>query len=179
MNTGTQSQYTLNTSENCSLDASVATPGAVSNHIVDTACASSGANNDGGALSTVTLSLGEGFNQSGGDVYAHLWDGTGIKARHFARNEVPEDITDGTPDPTSWDTPAAFWSARLCDMVSHFYDHVLAFDTTSEVTGPVRSIRALDAEEPAPKLANPSNFDNAQWKPPCTTTRRLYHVHSL
>jgi hypothetical protein len=143
-------------------------------------CASSSANNDGCAfIDSDARSLGEGFNPNGSGVYAHLWDSTSIKARHFARNEVPEDITDGTPDPTSWDTPAAFWSAQSCDMASHFYDHVLAFDTTSGVTGPVRSIRALDAEEPAPKLANPSNFDNAQWKPPCTTTRRLYHVHSL
>jgi hypothetical protein len=166
VNTGTQNQYTLHTSDNCSLDANVATPSAVSGHIVDTTCASSSANNDGCAfIDSDARSFGEGFNQNGGGVYAHLWDSTGIKAWHFARNEVPQDITDSAPDPTSWGTPAAFWSAQSCDMASHFYDHVLTFDTTlcGDWAGSVYSSFGCPGTC-AEAVADPSNFDNAQWK---------------
>ena len=71
-----------------------------------TAAGSSASNDSRAFIDSDARSFGEGFNQNGGCVYAQLWNSTGIKAWHFPRNEVPEDITDGVPDPTSWGTPS-------------------------------------------------------------------------
>jgi hypothetical protein len=103
----------------------------VAGNIVSNQCASSGGNNAGcGFKDTDTRSYGHQFNLIAGGVYAHLWDNTGIKVWHFARTEIPADITARKPNPSSWGQPVAFWSASSCNMASHFFDHSLVLDTT-------------------------------------------------
>ncbi|KAJ7893487.1 hypothetical protein B0H13DRAFT_1886368 [Mycena leptocephala] len=73
-----------------------------------TDCQSSGSNNQGcGVLDKDPTSYGEGFNNVGDGVYAHIWTKEGIKIWHFSRANVPADIIRGTPDPTTWGTPRA------------------------------------------------------------------------
>jgi hypothetical protein len=60
----------------------------------------------------------------------HKWDSSGIAVWKFPRDEVPDDITSGNPDPGTWPTPVALWGADSCDISSHFYAHSLVFDIT-------------------------------------------------
>lgn len=125
---------TLHTGPQCSLDKNP-TSGSASKaflgNVVSTDCASSHNDNTGCAFSDPdTSSYGQGFNEAGGGVFAHLWNKDGIKIWHFKRSSIPQDITSGSPDPSTWPTPVAFWSNADCDMASHFVDHSLVVDTT-------------------------------------------------
>ncbi|KAG2088387.1 uncharacterized protein F5147DRAFT_789534 [Suillus discolor] len=69
-------------------------------------------------------SFGYGFNNAGGGVFALLWDtSSGMSVWHFARSKIPADLTAQTPNPSTWGTPAGFWSAQSCDISANFYDH--------------------------------------------------------
>ena len=49
----------------------------------------------------------------------------------FPRGQIPQDITAGNPDPSSWGTPTAnFPSNDSCHMPDHFQQHQLVIDTT-------------------------------------------------
>ncbi len=129
---------TLHTGPQCSLDKnptsgspSASTLAAFVGNVLSTTCASSSSDNTGCAFSNPdSSSYGQGFNDIGGGVFAHLWDPSGIKIWNFKRSSIPQDIASGNPDPTSWPTPVAFWSSPACDMASTFIDHSLVIDTT-------------------------------------------------
>lgn len=55
---------------------------------------------------------GAGFNTAGGGVYAMKWDSDGISVFYFARDSIPTDITDGSPEPSGWGTPVSL--GRRC-----------------------------------------------------------------
>jgi hypothetical protein len=138
VNTNPTNQYTLHSGAGCTLDAQPAAlatsaqnvTGAFTGHILGTTCESANGNNAGCAFSdTDDRSFGHGFNTAYGGVFAHLWDSTGIAMWHFARDEIPADITAGNPDPSTWPTPAALFSSAQCDMGSHFYEHTLVLNT--------------------------------------------------
>lgn len=155
-------QYTLHTAAGCSLDNTVKTNGKA----LGTKCASSGADNTGCAFrDTDTRSYGHGFNKAGGGVYAHLWDSTGIKMWHFARAEIPQDITDGKPDPSKWSTPAAQFPSSSCNTAKYFYDHSLVLDTT--LCGDWAGATYRSAGCPGTcqqRVADPNNFHDAKWR---------------
>lgn len=155
-------QYTLHTSPGCTLDRSVKT----TSKVLGTQCESSGSNNNGCAFrDTDPRSYGQGFNSVGGGVYAHIWDNTGIRMWHFARSEIPQDITDGKPNPATWPTPAANFATSTCDMAAHFHDHVLTIDTTlcGDWAGATyRSVGCPGSCEEA--VADSKNFAGAKWK---------------
>lgn len=120
-------QYTLHTGPGCTLSSD---NNRVSANAISSQCASSGADNNGCAfIDTDPRSYGKPFNMIGGGVYAHLWNSEGIKMWHFARGEIPADIDAKQPNPASWPAPAAFWSAKSCNM-NDFHDHSLVIDTT-------------------------------------------------
>lgn len=128
---------TLHTGPQCSLDknptsdSAISASKAFSGNVLSTNCASSKSDNTGCAFSDPDpSSFGQGFNEAGGGVFAHLWNQDGIKIWHFKRSSIPQDITSGKPDPSTWPTPVAFWSNDKCDMASHFIDHSLVIDTT-------------------------------------------------
>ncbi|XP_006461842.1 hypothetical protein AGABI2DRAFT_178839 [Agaricus bisporus var. bisporus H97] len=172
VNNQATNQYTLHTSKGCtSSQGSIKPTGKVSNK----QCATINGDNTGcGFIDPNESSYGAGFNAAGGGVFAHLWDQSGIKIWHFARNEIPQDIqaisdygaaTTGSPNPDSWGTPVAFWSPDTCDMGSHFHDHSLVFDTTlcGDWAGATYSSSGCPGTcEQA--VADPSNFKNAKWK---------------
>ncbi|KAF5338394.1 hypothetical protein D9611_012481 [Ephemerocybe angulata] len=128
VNEGTANQYTLHTSDGCTLSQNnVRVKGVVGN----ANCASSGNDNTGCAFrETDNRSYGKAFNMNSGGVYAHLWNSKGIKFWFFPRGEIPADISSKQPNPDSWGTPSAFFSSNTCDMPSHFYEHSLVIDTT-------------------------------------------------
>jgi hypothetical protein len=50
------------------------------------------------------------------------------KNRFFSRNDVPQDVKDRKPNPSSWPAPAAFFPTKDCDVNKHFYDHALTLN---------------------------------------------------
>jgi hypothetical protein len=120
---------TLHTGPGCTLDPK---SGTFSGHVLSTDCESSGNSNTGCGISDPDpSSYGQGFNDNGGGVFAHLWDKTGISVWFFSRNSIPEDIkSGGNPNPSSWPEPVAFWSTSSCDVATHFHEHSIVIDTT-------------------------------------------------
>ncbi|EDR14587.1 glycoside hydrolase family 16 protein [Laccaria bicolor S238N-H82] len=155
-------QYTLHTGPGCTLNSD---NNRVSANAISSQCASSGDNNNGCAfIDTDTRSYGKPFNMIGGGVYAHLWNSEGIKMWHFARGEIPADINAKQPNPASWPTPAAFWSAKSCNM-NGFHDHQLVIDTT--LCGDFAGATYASAGCPGTcggAVQNPANFRFAKWK---------------
>lgn len=123
---------TLHTGPQCFLDTNPPTgPQTFSGNVLSTSCASSPSFDTGcGIGDSDPTSYGAGFNGADGGVYIHLWDQTGISIWHFERSKIPQDIIAGSPNPSSWPIPVAFWSNAGCDVASHFYDHSLVIDTT-------------------------------------------------
>ncbi|KAG6888851.1 hypothetical protein C0992_007347, partial [Termitomyces sp. T32_za158] len=123
-------QYTLHTSSGCTL-SSGSERLAADTQVLGKQCASSANSNAGCAfLDKDTRSYGKGFNLLAGGVFVHLWNTDGIKIWHFARDEIPEDISQKRPNPCAWGEPVAFWSSAACNIDSHFREHSLVIDTT-------------------------------------------------
>ncbi|TRM64697.1 concanavalin A-like lectin/glucanase domain-containing protein [Schizophyllum amplum] len=163
VNEGTTNQYTLHTSDGCS--ASLGTE-KVTATVGNAKCASANGDNAGCAyFDSDDRSYGKGFNKAGGGVYAHMIDSTGIKIWFFSRSDIPQDITDGNPDPSSWDSPAAFWATETCDTASHFYSQQLIIDTTLCGDWAGSSFNSDGCSGScADTVADPSNFKNAKWR---------------
>jgi len=120
--------YSLHSSAGCTLSTNHLR---VTAKVLNTQCASGNGHNAGcNFVDANSTSYGTGFNSIGGGVFAHLWDDSGIKIWHFARNAIPSDISAQQPDPSFWGTPAAFWSSASCDISTHFQDHSLVLDIT-------------------------------------------------
>lgn len=156
-------QYTLHTSAGCTLSTGNVN---VASKVFNKQCASSGNSNTGcGFIDTDTRTYGKGFNLVGGGVYVHLWNKDGIKVWHFARNEIPTDIKNKMPNPSSWGVPAAFWSTSSCDMASHFRDHSLVLDTTlcGDFAGATFSNDGCSGSC-AQAVTDPKNYRFAKWK---------------
>jgi hypothetical protein len=49
---------------------------------------------------------------------------------HFARADIPDDLTAQVPTPSTWGTPSGFWSVKTCDITDNFYDQQMVIDTT-------------------------------------------------
>jgi hypothetical protein len=118
VNTQSNNQMTLHTSDGCSINNS-----GFSGSLETSNCyveASGQSTNAGcGILSSSSQSYGDGFNQANGGVYATEWTSSGINIWFFSRSSIPSDITSGNPNPSGWGTPAAAFSGS-CDIDSHF-----------------------------------------------------------
>lgn len=66
-------------------------------------------------------SYGDAFNVGGGGVFATWLGPDALRIYWWSRKDIPQDITNGTPDPTQWGTPASqFTSGSDCD-VGHYF----------------------------------------------------------
>ena len=91
-------------------------------------------------------SYGPLFDQSGGGVIAMKWDENGISIceRHlrifffgaflkqgcigsFFRAAVPDDINQGSPNPSLWGAPSATLSNTSCNIEQYFVNHSIVF----------------------------------------------------
>ncbi|KAH9832606.1 concanavalin A-like lectin/glucanase domain-containing protein [Rhodofomes roseus] len=162
VNTNTQNQITLHSGADCTLNNTVNT----TSHLLGTECASSAGNDAGCAWQQASATtFGAGFNSAGGGVYAHLWNSDGITVWNFARDAIPSDITNQTPDPSSWGVAAAVFPSAGCDISSHFYDHTIVLDTTlcGDWAGPAYASSGCPGTC-QDAVANATNFVDAQWK---------------
>lgn len=162
VNLNTANQITMHTGPTCSLsntDAALA-------HLQSPTCTSSPSSNSGCAFTqSGNNSFGHQFNMQAGGVFAHNWDSTGISVWFFPRGQVPDDITNGNPDPSSWGAPTAmFPNNDSCGAFSQFANHQIVLDTT--LCGDWAGNAFNSAGCPgscADYVADPSNFKLAKW----------------
>lgn len=120
VNENANNAMTLHTSEGCTISSN----GGFTGNLATPNCWNDAPGQSGNAGCDIqdqdTKSYGSGFNAAGGGVYATEWTSNDINIWFFARGSIPDDITSGTPDPTTWGTPVAQFSADSCDIDSHF-----------------------------------------------------------
>lgn len=162
----THNQYTLHTVEGCTLDQTNPDGSKFTGRVINAQCASSPASNTGCAIvSEDQRTYGTGFNMIGGGAVVHLWNDDGISFWQFARGEIPQDITDGNPDPSSWPTPAAHFSRSSCEFNKFFRDNRIVINTTlcGSFGGATYSQRGCPGTC-AEAIRDPANFKWAKWK---------------
>ncbi|KAH9947964.1 concanavalin A-like lectin/glucanase domain-containing protein [Amylocystis lapponica] len=132
VNTYTNNQATLHTSDGCAIPSTNATALAITGALIDgTDCSVAGTGDAGcGVRATQANTFGSAFNGIGGGVYAMQWTNSGISMYFFPRSAIPSDISAGAPFPATWGLPMASFPASTCDPATHFYDHSIIFDTT-------------------------------------------------
>ncbi|MCJ1377588.1 hypothetical protein MMC17_000683 [Xylographa soralifera] len=126
VNIGVQDQMTLHTSPGCTVN--VGTQGQTGTSTGDPNCGDGGGYNGCAVVDYVGTSYGTAFNSVGGGVYATLWNASVIEIWYWAHDQVPADVTAGTPDPANWGPPAADFSGCLFD--TYFKNMNIIFDTT-------------------------------------------------
>jgi hypothetical protein len=169
VNDPTTNQMTLHTSEGCTISPdSPKGPNSLfaTGKVLGGQCAFVNGDNSGCAfVDSDTRSHGHGFNIIAGGVYAHLWTDDSIKIWYFPRGDIPKDIDDKNPDPSSWPAPAAVFTNAQCDIKKHFRSHQIVINTTlcGDFAGgafPSSGCKGTCNEA----VADPGNFKFAKWK---------------
>ena len=120
VNTDRTNQYTLHTGSEAACNMN---PGAnFYGNTLGTQCRSGAGSNTGCGIRDFDGSAGAPFNAGGGGVFVLLWDATQLSFWRFARDEIPQDIYDGCPNPDGWGTPVAQWTNDSCDIKNAFRD---------------------------------------------------------
>ncbi|KAF9224031.1 glycoside hydrolase family 16 protein [Gyrodon lividus] len=169
VNNQATNQMTLHSGTNvaCAIDTTLNSALEVfTGQILGTNCYSTPTADAGCAFSdTDSRSFGYGFNGAQGGVFALLWDQSiGMIIWHFARADIPADITNKAPTPASWGAPAGFWSSQTCDISTNFYEHVMVIDTT--ICGNWAGAAYASSGCPgtcSSMVANATNFADAKW----------------
>ncbi|KAF2876984.1 endo-1,3(4)-beta-glucanase-like protein [Massariosphaeria phaeospora] len=126
VNMNTVNQVTLHTSPGC--NPGVGPGGELGNRIGHADCGAANGYEGCGVKAWSATSYGTPFNANGGGTYATLWTSSGIKVWYFAARDVPGNIRNGNPDPSSWGTPQANFAG--CDFDAKFRNLNLVFDIT-------------------------------------------------
>lgn len=109
---------TLHTSDGCTINNNGFSGSISTNNCFVNATGQS--NNAGcGIDSTDPTSYGDGFNNNNGGVYATEWTDEFIQIFFWGHDNVPSDLTNGSPNPASWGQPVALFKGD-CDIGSHF-----------------------------------------------------------
>lgn len=118
-------------------------------------------------------SSGTPFNKGGGGVYAMEWQEKYLKIWYFPRSEIPESLSNGKPDTSSFGKPMAHLQGS-CNFKERFTHQKMILDTTfcgdwaggvfgdsgcplSDESNPMQSCVNYVAE-------NPKEFKNAYWE---------------
>ncbi|KAF8626517.1 hypothetical protein AX15_004822 [Amanita polypyramis BW_CC] len=109
-------------------------------------------------------SYGPYFDAQGGGVFAMKWDETGVAVWSFYRAAVPQDIVQGSPDPSNWGQPVAeLWSSG-CNPLNYFANHSIVFDITFCGDWAGNSYATSGCPGTCDeRLMDPNNFVNASW----------------
>jgi len=129
VNSATTNSMTLHTAPGCTISNN----GSFSGHVETSNCyinaPGQGDNVGCGIDATVDTTYGTSFNAVGGGVYATEWTSDGITVWHFQRSQIPNDITSGSPDPSSWTEPLAKFQGS-CNFQTNFQSQSIVVDTT-------------------------------------------------
>ncbi|EMD39259.1 glycoside hydrolase family 16 protein [Gelatoporia subvermispora B] len=162
VNNNQGNQITLHSGADCLLNSTIQT---LNSSITNIHCASSPGDDPGCSYGlTDPRTFGHEFNMQAGGVYALEWQDSGMTFWFFSRDDIPCDITDGAPDPTSWGTPVAVFPNTGCDMASHFFNQSLVIDTTlcGDWAGPAYTGSGCPGTCQE-AVADPTNFSVAKW----------------
>ena len=61
-----------------------------------------------GGRCALNTTYGHAFNTAGGGVYAMDWTADAIRIWHFTQKKTPQDILNGTPNPSGWGKVSAY-----------------------------------------------------------------------
>jgi len=118
---------TLHTGPDCSITNTADMLGSVKGTNCDVKASP---DNAGCQITTINQqTYGPGFNDNKGGVYATQWTSSSIQIFFFPRGSIPSDITDGSPNPSSWGKPLANFQGG-CDISKSFQDLQIVFDIT-------------------------------------------------
>ncbi|BGP40390.1 hypothetical protein JCM10450v2_004372 [Rhodotorula kratochvilovae] len=114
-------------------------------------------------------SYGAAFAAAGGGVYAAELASDGISVWFFSRADIPADLNspDGTPDPSTWGLPMAYYPSTTCNINQYFAPQQLTLNIAlcgdwagqPGVFSPTCGMGLC-----ADYVANPSHFDNAYFE---------------
>ncbi|KAJ3838788.1 concanavalin A-like lectin/glucanase domain-containing protein [Lentinula raphanica] len=144
----TNDQATLHTLEGCSLASSSSSALDITGSVItSTDCVSTGGGC--GIRSSSTVSYGAAFNDNGGGVFTMTLNSSGIAVWFFERSKIPSDISAGTPLPSLWGTPFAWWASSSCNITEFFGLQSTIFDTTlcGDLAGSVWSDAGAPGQE--------------------------------
>lgn len=68
---------------------------------------------------------GEAFNKKGGGIMAMELRAAGIRVWQFFRDDIPTDITEQNPDPSTWGIAFADFPSTECNITSHFKNQTI------------------------------------------------------
>jgi hypothetical protein len=102
-------------------------------------------------------------------VYALELRVAGIRIWNFPRSSIPADIHNGSPDPSTWNTPLADFPSTNCDIASHFrnLNIVANIDLCGEFAAmSSHYTRMYSCPGSCSDFVanNPSNFADAYWE---------------
>jgi len=154
-------QTTLHTNTGC--DMSKVDKNMYTGHSVATNCLG----NNGCGIVANTNNYGAPFNAANGGVYVMEWTTDFIRTFYFPRNAIPGDIGSGTPNPSAWGKPYAYFALGANCPVSHFVDEVIVINLTycGDWAGQVfgsqcKNLGACNAYV----KGNPTKFTEAYWR---------------
>ncbi|KAK3939545.1 putative glycosidase [Diplogelasinospora grovesii] len=109
---------------------------------------------------------GPQFNAAGGGIMALEWRSAGIRVWQFGRSSIPTDITNKSPDPSSWGTALADFPSTECDIGSHFKNQsiIVNIDLCGDLTNAVYASSGCPSNCTDYVANNPSAFTNAYWE---------------
>ncbi|KAI4168184.1 MAG: hypothetical protein LQ343_006570 [Gyalolechia ehrenbergii] len=114
VNTGSQNQMTMHTSDGCTLAGS----------------------DCHGSLGCLVKPIdsnnyGTSLNNANGGVYAMEWTSGSINIWFFPRGSIPSDISSSNPNPSAWGSAtASFVGGDNCNIDQHFMNNNIIFDTS-------------------------------------------------
>lgn len=112
----TGNQMTLHTSADCSMKVKRKETG----EQLYTSCVNTTNDNAGCGVKAKPASFGSAFNAVGGGIMAMELRAAGIRMWQFYRDAIPDDITAGSPDPSTWGEALADFPGTDCDISTHF-----------------------------------------------------------
>ncbi|OLN84961.1 putative glycosidase C21B10.07 [Colletotrichum chlorophyti] len=164
INKGTDgNQMTLHTTGGCQMDVKRKQTGST----LQNDCKNSTNGNAGCGVESGESTYGSAFNGKGGGYMAMEWRDEGIRVWQFARSEVPSDITNQAPDPSTWGTALADFPNTSCDMGSHFKNQSLIINI--DVCGTLVEAKYADSGCGGTSCSdfqanNPDAFETAYWE---------------
>ncbi|KAJ5259321.1 hypothetical protein N7478_012302 [Penicillium angulare] len=158
---------TLHTSQSCKMNVKRKETGSAQH----SNCLYSANDETGCSVEGKKASYGEEFNNNGGGVYAMELRDAGIRVWMFARDNIPNDISNssGIPDPSSWGEALADFPSTNCDISSHFKNQsiIANIDICGDMAGANTYYKELyDCPSSCTEWAaeNGANFTNAYWE---------------
>jgi hypothetical protein len=168
VNTQSSNSVTLHTSGGCIINNEGTLQGTTLNN---GDCAAGNSFEGCGQHTESNQNYGNGFNAEGGGVYVTEWVSDYIAVWFFPRNGIPQDITDGKPNPGSWGPPLAKFNGNAgCNLDDYFKNHNIIFNITfcGDWAGnvfaqnPECSAHGSSCQDYV--SGNPGDFVNAYWQ---------------